>query len=424
MIFAKSRIIIALLVLFAMVIQFRSNAQAGRHRFDAPILDLLESCTDHMTLGFAYEEFVKSDLDDDGNIGDEEYLDEIYIVVSIKRLDTGEEVFRTPVPEMVSRLKQNGAFITDGIEIAVQGFSAKTTSIVYAKSDWLDYPDTAESAKILKSENQTGYIVAKYDSALPSLTPLSVNFTVTGDPDGKLLVNEPPFIGGNAEVEYKTGQPEDFTLQAKNCEATSTANNLIHNPSFEDGRAPWRFYTNGAGSFTTAGPATDGATAANVAIHSPARNVQLYQKNLSLEPNTQYQLTFDAMSNNGQDLQVLVHKHRAPYTNYGLRSARVDLTPSYQTFTWSFTTGNFNDKVSDARLRFWLAPFANAGDIYMIDNVVLKKSDSTLGAASVIHSSGVVTVEEDTTSLLAGGAVGDEESPLLTNQIYLPIILH
>jgi hypothetical protein len=151
--------------------------------------------------------------------------------------------------------------------------------------------------------------------------------------------------------------------------------NLLSNPSFESGKDKWRKHSNGRMSFTVGSPGTDGNNAAILSISNPGSSVQLYQSSIDLEPNTKYFLSFDAKSNSGHDLSVYIHKHRKPYTNYGLANLEVNLTNSWETFTTEFTTKGFDSSVTDARLRFWLAPYDAAGDKYYIDNVVLRKAN-------------------------------------------------
>ncbi len=148
--------------------------------------------------------------------------------------------------------------------------------------------------------------------------------------------------------------------------------NIVNNPGFESGTSPWAAYTDGSGSFTTASPGYEGSFAARISISTPGSNVQVYQYNLSLEPATAYRLEFTARSNSGHNLSVFIHKHTSPYTNYGLNNYVANLTPSWQTFSTTFTSTN-SVPVNDARLRFWFAPYDAAGDVYWIDSVVLTK---------------------------------------------------
>jgi hypothetical protein len=70
---------------------------------------------------------------------------------------------------------------------------------------------------------------------------------------------------------------------------------------------------------------------------------------------------------------VKLHKHKSPYTLYGLHDT-VNLTSAWQTYTLPFTTKNFSSPVSDARLRFAFAANAANGDIYHIDDVMLTET--------------------------------------------------
>ena len=148
--------------------------------------------------------------------------------------------------------------------------------------------------------------------------------------------------------------------------------NLIKNPGFESGRKGWIFYTNGTGRFDIISPGFEGNNASEIRIIRGGSNVQLYQKGLTLKPNTHYRLSFAAKSSSGHDVAVVLLKHGSPYTKYGL-GQNFNLTEDWQTFTTEFDTKNFNMKVNDGRLMFYLAPFAKAGDKYYFDSVKLEE---------------------------------------------------
>ncbi|MGA9115312.1 MAG: carbohydrate binding domain-containing protein, partial [Bacteroidota bacterium] len=150
------------------------------------------------------------------------------------------------------------------------------------------------------------------------------------------------------------------------------AANLVANPGFESGTAGWSFYTNGTGSFSAVAPGFAGSQAGRVLVTIPGTNVQLYQSGITLGSSVRYRLSFAAYSPSGHDLSVYIHKQASPFTNYGLNGFTADLTPAWQTFSVLFNPAGFAGTVTDARLRFWLAPFASAGDAYFIDNVVLQ----------------------------------------------------
>jgi hypothetical protein len=151
--------------------------------------------------------------------------------------------------------------------------------------------------------------------------------------------------------------------------------NAVRNGSFESGVNDWSFYTNGSGSFSVLGPDSSSSDKAmQVIITTEGTNVQLFQYGIVLQPNTGYQLSFEAYSSTGHDLEVSLLQHGSPYTGYGLSGRRSDLSPSWQTFHVVFTTTSFSTAVSDARLMFWLAPYDAAGDGYYFDNIVLARS--------------------------------------------------
>ncbi|MDD5687129.1 MAG: carbohydrate binding domain-containing protein [Elusimicrobia bacterium] len=148
--------------------------------------------------------------------------------------------------------------------------------------------------------------------------------------------------------------------------------NFISNHSFELGTSSWTFYTEEAGSFVTTSPGFDGSKSARCTIIKSTGNLQLYQKDIVLNPNTRYRLTFTAYSNTGRDMTLHVFKHGTPYTNYGLSNYLANLTTTWQTFSTEFVTTGFSSVVTDARLMFWYAPYAVAGDVYYVDDVHLE----------------------------------------------------
>jgi hypothetical protein len=173
---------------------------------------------------------------------------------------------------------------------------------------------------------------------------------------------------------------------------------LVTNGNFEAGTAPWRFFTDGSGAFNATAPAYECAQAAQLRIDEGGDNVQLYQRRIQLEANTSYRLTFAAYSSTGADLAVYLQNHQAPYESYGLSINQVNLGTNWQLYTVDFTTVGFSGTVNDARLRFWLAPFAQAGDLYWIDAVSLVKLDGT--NAALQHSD--VPVIQTSSGLLIG----------------------
>jgi hypothetical protein len=171
--------------------------------------------------------------------------------------------------------------------------------------------------------------------------------------------------------------------------SAASAQNVVLNSGFESGTTPWIFYTNGQGAYSRSAPGAAGAYAARVGIVTQGSNVQLYQPRLTLEPNTQYTLTFKAYSNTGHNVAVSVLKHGSPYTNSGLSNKVFDVTTAWQTFSVQFTTKGFTGSVSDARLMLALGSYDANGDVYFFDDVTLSKvstSNPTTPTAPSISS--------------------------------------
>jgi hypothetical protein len=146
------------------------------------------------------------------------------------------------------------------------------------------------------------------------------------------------------------------------------------NQGFEDGAvSPWAFYTDTAGSFDIDRAGNGSPHAGHVTVAQAGSNVQLYQPGITLKPNTAYWLSFSAYSKTGRDLSVSLFKHGSPYTSYGLLGHVCNLTTTWNNCSVEFTTSGFYETVNDARLMFWLAPFAVAGEEYFIDDVILKE---------------------------------------------------
>lgn len=166
------------------------------------------------------------------------------------------------------------------------------------------------------------------------------------------------------------GERYETPIEDEVCEPVP--GNLVNNFCFARGRAEWRFRARGQGTFTT--PLDDtygGPYSAVVTVNHAGGNLQLLQSGIALEPNTTYELSFGAYSSDGRDMSVWIHQHGAPYTNYGLNEHKVQLQTSWQTYHLVFTTPDLAE-MGNARLRFWFKPFAHAGTVYHIDNVVLR----------------------------------------------------
>ncbi len=189
-----------------------------------------------------------------------------------------------------------------------------------------------------------------------------------------------PVTGSTSFVLTLTGPGGSVQYVASVTVGTHTpdiSGNLTDNPGFEDGTTGWNFFSDGSAKFSIGGPSIDGSSAADILITSAGTNTQLYQYNITLEPKTAYELTFAAYSNTGDVFDVSIGDHDPPYTNYGLGSQVVNVTNQWNIYTIDFSTINFTDTVSNARLRFTFSSHAKAGDEYWIDNVMLKRVGST-----------------------------------------------
>jgi hypothetical protein len=148
--------------------------------------------------------------------------------------------------------------------------------------------------------------------------------------------------------------------------------NVLLNPTFASGTNLWTYYNSTSGSFTITNPGTDDNNAARISVISQQSNMQLYQSGIQLTSG-RYRISFDAKSSSGNNIRVTLQNHVSPYNNYGMNKVIFDLTTQWQTFTHDFDTAGFNGTASNARLMYWLANDAVAGDIYYIDNIKLQK---------------------------------------------------
>ncbi len=214
-------------------------------------------------------------------------------------------------------------------------------------------------------DNDTlGYII-RLDGKLVSTAANYLwitNYSSSGNHNIEIIVNDGTVSVTRTTMVYITELP------------VQTSINIIKNPGFESGKSSWTFYTNGKGTFGTASgyQGNNSARLNLISIVSP-QNIQLYQKGITLEPNTPYRLSFAAYSTTGHDLSVLILKHGSPYTNYGLSNYVANLGTSWGNYSVQFTTSGFSGNVTDARLMFMLAGFAAAGDSYYIDDIRLEK---------------------------------------------------
>lgn len=199
-------------------------------------------------------------------------------------------------------------------------------------------------------------------SSAPTPTPQGTRLatpTPTSQPTATptLIITTPP-----------TPQPTATPTAVALCHVS---HNIIVNPGFDEATTGWTLQKNKQASWTVAAGQAGCGNAAAITLAKPQK-AQLSQSNLPLEPNTRYRLSFAAYATNGNDLSVYLHKHKAPFTNYGLKVKTVDLGSGWQTFTYEFVTKGFKGASNDGRLRFWFnGQQKEVG--FWLDNVVLQK---------------------------------------------------
>jgi hypothetical protein len=225
--------------------------------------------------------------------------------------------------------------------------------------------------------------------AFTDLAPGGYTVAQTAVPGYTTAVSCTDGASGTGSVTVTLGSGADVTCTFVNTEATGgippqghcsppVAGNVIQNPGFESGGAEWFFHTDKKATFNVVSTPAAGAdpyecsSSARVAIGTPGKNVQLHQRGFPLKADTTYTLRLAARSSGGEDIQVVLHRNSAPYTNYGLNSrTKFNLTPEWQVFEVEFRTRGFSSATTDTRLRLWLAPYDKAGTVYEFDDIVL-----------------------------------------------------
>jgi hypothetical protein len=174
--------------------------------------------------------------------------------------------------------------------------------------------------------------------------------------------------------------------------------NVVANYSFEEMQEPWKFHhSSRKGSFSLS--ETDpyvGDRAALIEINTTSANMQMYQKDIVLEPNTSYELSFAAKTNevivpekNAQGeikevkyyprLRVRIHRHVSGEPRYAWGQTYQLADSDWTFFRFRFRTENWLTSVNNARLSFWMAGIGKDKDMlaadgakYNIDHVTLR----------------------------------------------------
>lgn len=232
----------------------------------------------------------------------------------------------------------------------------------------------AADAVLLEIDPGTGSIVSKtlFGGSLDDIA-----HRITTDGTDLYVAGESRSFAGGGNV---VGQNDIMLLRY-------SMQNVVCNGGFELGKAYWDFYTIGPGSFDVVSPGFEGSYTGRVSISRTLNLVLLRQSGLALEPNTKYRLSFAAYSTTGHDMLAFVTTGRNTPSfmddNTVARSLWIQkmydakLGKSWQTFSTEFKTRGFSGTTTDARLTFLFTPFARAGDMYYINNVVLQKAEGS-----------------------------------------------
>ncbi len=161
-----------------------------------------------------------------------------------------------------------------------------------------------------------------------------------------------------------------------------TETNLLQNGDFEAGNANWAFYAGSAASWSVDPNGQESSNGVSVAVSSAGSSIQLYQSGIALDQNTMYAIRFAAYSTSGRPLKVSLFQHGAPYYCYGIYRHEVALTTGWNSYLLYVSSTLPSASVTDARLQFWFADNAQAGDVYRIDDVSLAAVGAVAGLSS------------------------------------------
>ena len=167
------------------------------------------------------------------------------------------------------------------------------------------------------------YSSAQSISILTSTAGATIRYTIDGTTptetspiySGTIIISSTTALKARA---WKTGSTPSAIAAATYIISPALTSATISNAGFESGNAFWNFYTNGQGTFNIVSSGFEGNNAVKLVLDSGGSNIQLYQTDVILEPNTQYRLSFAAYSTTGHDLTVNLINHEPPYTSYGL----------------------------------------------------------------------------------------------------------
>ena len=164
---------------------------------------------------------------------------------------------------------------------------------------------------------------------------------------------------------------------------------LVANAGFESELRSWVCNTNGAATIDVVSAGEKSPLAARITVDRPDSGIVLYQPDITLEPSAHYRLTFSARCNTGHDIAVSLIKHAQSFMSYGLQEKVCDLGREWTSFSIDFSSEGFAGYVVDGRIMFQFNGLAEAGDEYMLDNIVLERIPPPDAASEVRHPADV-----------------------------------
>ncbi len=164
-----------------------------------------------------------------------------------------------------------------------------------------------------------------------------------------------------------------FLVSAEPSSCLHAVDNSVLNGSFEEDLSNWIYHNSGSGSASVSSVDPQHCDfSAKLDFTASGNNVQLYQRTVALDADTDYTFSFTAKASTPRTIRVFLHKHTSPYNDYGLGTITANLTTEWQTFTYNFKSKGFSGSVNNGRLRFWLVT-ARPGDTLFFDNVIIQK---------------------------------------------------
>jgi hypothetical protein len=208
---------------------------------------------------------------------------------------------------------------------------------------------------------------------------------ISAGPDGMVIST------GYSSVPVQDGPPQPTGTLTILTGFTPLAapGSLVANPGFESELRSWVCVTNDAAAVAVVPNGEKSPFAARITIDQQDSNIVFYQSDIPLEPFAHYRLTFSARCNTGHDIAVSLIKHTPPSVAYGLRERVCDLGREWTSFSMDFFAEGFAQHVRDGRIMFRFGGLAEAGDEYLLDNIVLERIPPPDAAAQVRHPSDV-----------------------------------